>query len=111
MSYRNSNKWISGVTVTEFVFVFQTNESRISAVYELQDLPWYLKQTNIQLRVIELDFVFYNKTVRDISKNIKNQLANFKKYFSTCFLSVQLLLIKQKKIVHILSIKTFKKLN
>ena len=36
-------------------------------------------QTKKCVTVIDLDFVFDNKTFRDISKNIKNQL--------TCFLS------------------------
>ena len=29
----------------------------------------------LSVTVIELDFVFYNKTVKDISKNVKNPLA------------------------------------
>ena len=31
--------------------------------------------------VTELDFVFYNKTVKDISKNVKNQLT-LKNFFA-----------------------------
>ena len=56
--------------------------------------------------VTELDFVFYNKIAKDISKNLKNQLT-LKKRFCTSFLSVLLLLIKQKLIVYILLIKTY----
>ena len=59
-----SNKWIS-VRVT---------------VYESQNLPLHFKQI-FSVTVTELDFVFYNKTVKDISKNVKNKLT-LKKIFA-----------------------------
>ena len=53
---------LCSVQVTEFALVFQITKF-------------------FSVAVTELDFVFYNKTVRDISKNIKNQL-NFKNFFT-----------------------------
>ena len=60
--------------------------------------------------VTELEFVFYNKTVKDISKKSEKS-TDFKIFFCICFLSLKLHLIKQKLIVYILLIKTCKKLN
>ena len=62
------------------------------------------------VRVTEIDFVSSNKIVRDISKNIKNQLA-LKNVFALVSSLYKLLLIKLKLIVYILLIKTYKKLN
>ena len=78
-TFKHSNKWISGATVTEFAVVFQTNESLLCMSHRICSCLSN-KQVFI-VTVTELDFVFYNKTVKDISKNIKNKLT-LKNYFA-----------------------------
>ena len=53
-------------------------------MYKSQNLPLYFKQI-FGVTVTEL-FVFYNETVRGISKNIRNQLTlkNFLALFTLC---------------------------
>ena len=60
--------------------------------------------------VAELDFVFYKKTDREISKNIKNELI-LKNFFAIVFSLHKLPLIELKLIVYMLLIKAYKKLN
>ena len=81
----NSNKRISGVTVTDFAFVFQPNGSLQYTSHRI--CPCISNKQIFSVAVIELDFVFYNKTVRDISKNIKNQLTikNFAAFVSSLY--------------------------
>ena len=66
------NKWISGVTVTEFALVFQTNESLQCASHRI--FPCTPNKQIFSVTVTELDFVFY-------TKNIKNQLT-LKNFFA-----------------------------
>ena len=57
-----SNKWTSGVTVTEFALVFQTNESLQCTSHNI-----FLCISNKQIfnvTVKELDFVFYIKMLK-----------------------------------------------
>ena len=58
----------SGVTVTEFAFVFQTNKSLQCTSHRI--CPCISNKQIFSVTVTELDFVFYNKTVKDISKNV-----------------------------------------
>ena len=61
------------LTVTEFAFVFQTDESLQCTSHRI-----CLCISNKQIfsvTVTELNLLFYNKTVKDISKNLKNQLT------------------------------------
>ena len=67
------------VTVTKFALVFQTNESLQCMSHRI--CPCVSNKQIFSVTVRELDFVFYNKTVRDISKNIKNQLT-LKNFFA-----------------------------
>ena len=53
----------------------------ISGVYESQNCPYISNKQIFSARATELDFVFYHKTVKNISKNVKNQLIYFKFFF------------------------------
>ena len=59
-----------GVTVRKFALVFQTNESLQCMSHRI--CPCISNKQVFSVTVTELDCLFYNKTVRDISKNIKN---------------------------------------
>ena len=64
---------MSGVTVTKFAFAFQANESLQCTSHRI--CPCISNKQIFSVTVTEPDFVFYNKTVKDISKNVKNQLT------------------------------------
>ena len=73
----NSNKWISNSS-REFAFLFQTNESLQCMRHRI--CPCISNKQIFSVMATELDFVFCNKTVREIPKNIKYQLTlNFYK--------------------------------
>ena len=61
------------LTVTEFAFVFQTDESLQCTSHRIC-LCISNKQV-FSVTATELNLLFYNKTVKDISKNLKNQLT------------------------------------
>ena len=67
------------LTVTEFAFVFQTDESLQCTSHRI--FPCISNKQIFSVTVTKLDFVFYNKTVKDVSKNVKNQLT-LKKFFA-----------------------------
>ena len=67
------------LTVTEFAFVFQTDESLQCTSHRIC-LCISNKQV-FSVTVTELNLLFYNKTVKDISKNLKNQLT-LKNFFA-----------------------------
>ena len=67
-----SNKWIFGVTVTEFALVFQTNESLQCTSH--RSFNCISNKQIFSVTVTELDFVFY-------AKNVKNQLT-LKNFFA-----------------------------
>ena len=57
---------------TEFIFEFQTNESVQCSNHKVCSCIW--NKPIFSVTAAELDFVFYNKNVTGILKNIKNQL-------------------------------------
>ena len=80
-TFKHSNKRISDVAVTEFALVFQIKKMHLCSVQVTEFALVFQITKFFSVAVTELDFVFYNRTVRDISKNIKNQL-NFKNFFT-----------------------------
>ena len=109
-TFKHSNKRISDVAVTEFASVFQIKKMHLCSVQVTEFALVFQITKFFSVAVTELDFVFYNKTVRDISKNIKNQLT-LKNPFQLVYPPCIAALIKQKLIMYIPLIKTFKKLN
>ena len=69
--FKQMNLWCN--TVTEFAFVFQINESLQCTSH--RSYPCISNKQIFSAAVMELDSVFYNKTVKDISINVKNQLT------------------------------------
>ena len=70
----------------ELAYEFQTNESLQCMSHRI--CPCISNKQIFSVTVTELDFVFYDKTVVDISKNIKNQLT-LKNFFALVSFSVQ----------------------